>query len=89
MLHVLPQANIPFRTLPIDQFVSSYHSTKRKEERGEMKKSLLPFIKEVRTARTDMEEAAVAQNMFMVKEFQFDHVFYELTADNFTNEPHS
>ena len=89
MLHVLPQANIPFRTLPIDQFVASYNSTKRKEERGEMKKSLLPFIKEVRTARTDMEEAAVAQNMFMVKEFQFDHVFYELTSDNFTNEPHS
>ena len=87
MLHVLPQANIPFRTLPIDRYVASYHSTKRKEERGEMNKAMLPFIKETRTARTEMEEAAVAQNMFMVKEFQFDHVFYELTADNFTTEP--
>ena len=89
MLHVLPQANIPFRTLPIDQFVASYHSTKRKEERGEMSKSMLPFIKEVRTARTDMEENAIAQNLFMVKEFQFDHAFYELSGDNFTNDPAS
>lgn len=69
MLHVLPQANIPFRTLPIDQFVASYHSTRRKEERGEMSKAMPPFAKESRTSRIEMEEAALAQNLYMIKEF--------------------
>ena len=32
-----------------------------------------------------MEEQAIAQNLFMIKEFQFEHVFYELNADNFSN----
>ena len=69
MLHVLPQANIPFRRLPIDQFVASYHSTRRKEERGEMSKAMPPFAKEVRTQRIEMEETAIAQNLYMIKEF--------------------
>ena len=34
-----------------------------------------------------MEENAIAQGLFMLPEFQFDHCFYQLTRENLINDP--
>lgn len=36
-----------------------------------------------------MEEQALEQGLFMVPEFQFEHCFYQMSNDNFRNEPSS
>lgn len=37
VLHVLPQANLPFASLPIEDYIKTYVSTERKTERRNVK----------------------------------------------------
>ena len=86
MLHVLPQAKIPVDSLPLDNFVTTHLSMLRKKERGSQNTGQAIMTTAVAgrqlTAREEMEENAVAQGLFMIPEFQFDHCFYQLTREN-------
>lgn len=88
MLHVLPQVKIPVERLPIDAFVTAKLSLLRKKERenpgttGNMKLTGMS-----RSAREEMEELAIAQGLFMISEFPFDHCFFQLGPEHFMNDP--
>jgi len=75
MLHILPQACIPVDRLPLDVFVSNKIALLRKQERNQQKIVSKETTKKL-TAREEMEELALTHSLFMIQEFQFDHVFY-------------
>ena len=90
MMHVLPQAKIPVKQLPLDIFISNHVSFLRKKERsGEASGAVITTATAGRqlTAREELEELAIQQGLLMIPEFQFDHCLFQLGPENFVNEP--
>jgi hypothetical protein len=74
---VLPQANMPYATLPIDDFLKNYVSTERKTERRNLKAegNMSAEFQE----RLQRELSAKSQSLVVLPEFDFKHVIYQLT----------
>ena len=91
MLHVLPQAKLPVTTLPLDSFVTNHLSMLRKKERGSNRNASAMMSTAIAgrqlTQREEMEENAVAQGLFMIPEFQFDHCFFQLDKNQYQSDP--
>lgn len=83
MLHVLPQVKIPVERLPIDVFIHNYLSHLKKKEKGQGFQAAATFgsTGKKMNPREEMEDLALQQGLFMIPEFQFDHVFISLDAD--------
>ena len=77
LVHVLPQASLPFVTLPIDDYIKNYVSTERKTERRNVKVegNLSAEFQE----RLQRELSAKSQGLVVLPEFEFKHVIYQLT----------
>lgn len=92
-MHVIPSSKLPVETLPLDLLVNNAISYNRKTERRGMATSANQLA-EAKFAsaefsnpnRDAMEKEAVAQGLFMLPEYQFDHCVYQITEANLTEE---
>lgn len=81
MIHVLPEAKLPFE-LPIEVFLKNLESNERKIERRNVKER----VEDPESPRHLFESNAKAQGLVVLPEFQFKHVLYKLTEQNLSSE---
>ena len=88
MLHVLPSSKIPVGTLPIDSFIANHLNLMKKKDQGrDAMAAVSQSVTSLNQQRRELEDQALEQGLFMVPEFQFEHCFYQMSHDNFRNEP--
>ena len=79
MIHILPEFKYPVEKLPIQVFIENKLAWKKKMEKQGKDVTSMQFEMEKPTQRDMMEVEAFQKGMFMVNEFSFDHVIYELS----------